>query len=113
MTMELGTVSHRSSGLSVSLNSTLETFTFGDCGYVDLIACSEDVCFDFVLNGILGSILELELSYVSLVRYTGLIKMALKWLAYKLCSLVNKTNLYCIVTIVLSCLNLCYYTRAG
>src|SRR5699024_91249 len=30
MTMELGTVCHRSSALSVTLNCALKTFTFGD-----------------------------------------------------------------------------------
>ena len=57
MTMKLRTMSHRSSGLSMSLNSTLETFTFGDCGCINLIACCEDVSFNFIFYRILGSIL--------------------------------------------------------
>ena len=50
MTMELGTVSHRSSVLAVSLDGALETFTFGNSSCINLIACCEDVCLDFVFN---------------------------------------------------------------
>ena len=57
MTMELGTVSHRSSVLTMSLDGTLETFTFGNSSCIDFIACCEDVCLDFVFYRILFSIL--------------------------------------------------------
>ena len=69
MTMEFRTMSHRSSALSKSLNSALETFTFGDSSCINLIASSEDISFDFVFYVILFRILKTELSNESLVRY--------------------------------------------
>ena len=50
MTMVLRTMSHRSSGLSVSLNSALEALTFGDCSSINLLACCENVCLNLILN---------------------------------------------------------------
>ena len=46
MTMEFGTMSHRSSVLTMSLDRTLEAFTFGNSGCVDLVASCEDVSLD-------------------------------------------------------------------
>ena len=57
MTVELGTVSHGSSGLAISLDSALEAFTFGNSGSVDLVALGEDVCLNLVFYGILFRIL--------------------------------------------------------
>src|SRR5699024_3862411 len=48
MTMELGTVSHRSSVLTKSLDRALESLTFGDRGCVNLVASRKDVCLDLV-----------------------------------------------------------------
>ena len=90
----------------------LEAFTLGNSGCINLIACCEDICLNLILYGILFSILKLEFSYISLVRNAGLVKMAFLRLADQFVPLVNKTNLYCFVTIVLSCLNLCYHTRS-
>ena len=108
--MELGTMCHRSSVLSISLDGALEAFTLGNSGCVNLIACREDVSLNLIFYGILFSILKLEFSYISLVRNASLIKMTFLWLADQFVPLVNKTNLHCFVTIVLSRLNLCYHT---
>ena len=48
MTMVFGTMSHRSSGLTVSLDGTLESFTFACCSSVDFIACAKDIGLDFL-----------------------------------------------------------------
>ena len=77
MTMELGTMSHRSSVLSKSLDCALEALTFGDCRSIYLIACSEDVSFDLCTKGVLLSVLKLELSYISLGAYASLLEVAL------------------------------------
>ena len=50
MTMELGAVSHRSSVLAISLDSTLESFTLGNSCNINLIACCEDFCLDFIFT---------------------------------------------------------------
>ena len=49
MTMELGTVSHRSSVLAVSLDCALEAFTFGNSGCIYLVASCEDISLDLLL----------------------------------------------------------------
>ena len=113
MTVEFRTMSHRSSALSKSLNSALETFTFGDSSCVYLIASSEDISFDFVFYVVLFRILKTELSNESLVRYASLVKVTLYRLVYKFLSLINKANLYSFVSIVLLCLNLCHYARTS
>ena len=62
MTVELGTVSHRSAVLAQSLDDALEAFALGDCGRVDSVARCEDVGLDLVLDAVLGSVLKTELS---------------------------------------------------
>ena len=62
MSVELGTVRHRSAVLTVLLDCTLEALTLGNSRRIDLIARCEDVCLDDVLHIVLGSILEAELS---------------------------------------------------
>ena len=117
MTMELGTMSHRSSVLSKSLDCALEALTFGDCGSVYLIACSEDVSFDLCTKGVLLSVLKLELSYISLGAYASLLEVALLCfvntmsvydlllaagiLVNNLILLVNEAYLYSTVAIIL------------
>ena len=70
MAMELGTMCHRSSVLSISLDGALEAFTLGNSGCVNLIACREDVSLNLIFYGILFSILKLEFSYICLL-YTS------------------------------------------
>ena len=113
MTMILGTVSHRSSGLAMSLDRALEAFSLGNSGSIYLVASCEHVSLDLLLYFIALSVIQLQLSDVSLVGDACLVKCTLLRLSYKLLTLVNKTNLYCTVTVVLNCLNLCYYTRAS
>ena len=129
MTMEFGTMSHRSSVLSKSLNSALESFTFGDCSCIDLIACCEDVCFDLICKIVLCCILKFELSYISLSRNTGFSEMSHFSFVYTMSVsdflfavgifvdnfffLINETNLYSAVTIVFNGFDLCYYTRTS
>ena len=81
MTMEFGTVSHRSSVLTMSLDCALETFTFGNSGCINLVACSEDISFDFVLYRILFCIVETEFSNESLVRNTCFVEVSFYWFA--------------------------------
>src|SRR5699024_7761764 len=110
MTMELRTMSHRSCGLYVSLNRTLEAFTFGNCSCINLISSCKNINFDFIFYIIVFSVFQSEFSYKSLVRNTSLIKVTLNWFVYKLFTLINKTNLYCTISIIFNCLNLCYDT---
>ena len=76
MTMIFGTVGHRSSGLTVTLDGALESFTFGNSRGIDLVAFCEDVGLDLILYGILFCVIETELSDIALVADTGLVKMA-------------------------------------
>ena len=48
MTVEFGTMRHRSSVLTVSLNRALESFSFGNSRCINLIACCEDICFNLI-----------------------------------------------------------------
>ena len=48
MSMEFGAVTHRSSGLSVTFDRALESFTFACCCYVNLVTGFKDICFDFL-----------------------------------------------------------------
>ena len=48
MTMEFRTVSHRSSVLVMSLDRTLESFTFRDCSSIYFVSSSKDISFDFL-----------------------------------------------------------------
>ena len=59
MTVELGTVSHGSSVLAMSLDGALEAFTFGNSGGINPIADGEDICLDLIFYGILAGILQL------------------------------------------------------
>ena len=60
MTMELGTVGHRSSVLSVSLDRTLISLTFGNSRCVDLVSLFKDISLYFLGYLIVRSVLELE-----------------------------------------------------
>ena len=92
MTMEFGTVCHRSSVLAMSLDSALKALTFGDGSRVNLVACSKDIRLDLVLNGIFLGILKTKLSYISLGTHAGLLEMCYYRIVHKLLSLVNITN---------------------
>ena len=109
MTMVLGTMSHRSAGLAVSLDSALESFSLGNSSCINLVACSEDISFNLIFYRILFCIVETEFSNKSLISDTSLVKVSLNRLADQFLSLVNKTNLYGLVAIVLFSLNLGYY----
>ena len=81
MTVELGTVAHRSSVLSESLDCALEAFTFGNCSSVDLVAFCEDVSLDLVAELVLCSVFKLEFLYVLLNSNASLVEVALHSLA--------------------------------
>ena len=123
--MELGTMSHRSSVLTESLDCALESLTFGNSSCIDLVACCEDVSLDLLCQCILLSVFKLELSDISLAGYASLLEVSLlslvnavsvDYIFLPACSvnnlffLVNEANLYCLVSVVLYGLNLCYYT---
>ena len=76
MTMIFRTVSHRSSGLAMSLDGALEAFTFGNCSSIDVISCCKDVSLDFLSNLILAGIVKSELFYKSFYSYTSFIEVA-------------------------------------
>ena len=80
--MELGTVSHRSSVLSQSLDCALEAFTLGNCSRVDLVAFREDIGLDLIAELIICSVFKLEFLYVLSDRYAGLFEVALHSLAH-------------------------------
>jgi len=129
MTVELRTMCHRSSVLIVSLDRALESFTFRDCSCIDLVASLKDISFDFLSQCIFISVLKFELCHVSFACNTSFCKMSLLSLCHTvtmndffftifvfvncLIFLVNKTNLYCTVSIILYSLDLCYYTRTS
>ena len=82
MTVELGAVAHRSSGLAILSDSGLESLTLGNSGNVDLDALSEDVSLDLVINILVLSVLKSELLHKSLARNTSLIELTLHRLVY-------------------------------
>ena len=122
--MELGTVSHRTSVLSQSLDSALESFTFGNCSSVDLVAFCKDISLDHIAKIVLCCVLKLELSHKSLAGYASLCKMShlslVNTMSVTTCFLPfasllttfsflsTNANLHCTVSIVLYCLDLCY-----
>src|SRR5699024_8362530 len=61
VTMELGTMSHRSSALAVTLDRALESFTFGDCCRIDVVAFREDISLDLLRQCIFLCIVKSEL----------------------------------------------------
>ena len=77
MTMEFGTMSHRSSVLTKSLDRTLEALTFADCSSVDSVASCEDVSFDFLCQCVLRRIFKPEFSYISLAGNTSFFEVSL------------------------------------
>ena len=129
MTMEFGTVHHRSSVLTKSLNSTLEAFSFADCRSINLVSCCKDISLNLSTKCVLISVLKLELSDISLAANASLLEVTLHSLCYAMsvndlllsgCILVNylvlfvnEAHLNCAVAIVLYCLNLCYHTRTS
>ena len=124
MTMEFGTVRHRSSVLSESLNRTLESLTFGNRRRIDLISRCKDIRFDLAARRIFFRIVKLELSYISFGRYAGLFKVSLHGFGNAVSVdyffltgrifvddsvfLINKANLNRTVTVILYSLDLCY-----
>ena len=66
MSVELGTVLHRSSVLAESLDRALISLTFGNGSRVDLVTDLENVSLDLVCYLVVCSILESELSEISL-----------------------------------------------
>ena len=113
MAVELGTMSHRSSALTVSLDSALESFTFGNGGHIDLVTSDKDVSFDFLAQCIVFCIFQFELSDVSLVGYASFVKVSFQRFVDQFFSLVSKTNLYCAITVVLNSFNLCNNNRTS
>ena len=129
MTVEFGTMSHRSSVLAMSLDSALESFTFGNSGCIHFISGSKNICFDFLSRCIFGCIVKFEFPYISLAGNSGFIEVALLSLLNTMsvnnffltalvfvdCSffLVYISNLYGAVAIVVNGLDLGYYTGAG
>ena len=129
MTMEFRTVSHRTSVLSMSLDCTLESFTFGNSGCINFVSSCKYISFDLASKCIFLCVVKSELSDISLSGYTSFCKMSHLSLVNAMSVndfflsvlvlvddsflLVNKANLYCAVTVVLCGLHLCYYTRSS
>ena len=87
------------------LDGALESLTFGNRGRIHLVARSEDVCLDLLRQRILGCVVELELSYISLAGNASLIEMALQRLVHAmsvndlfLSALVSVDNSFLLVT---------------
>ena len=80
--MELGTVSHRTSVLSQSLDSALESFSFGNCSSVDLVALCKDISLDHIAKIVICCVLKLELFHKTLAGYASLCKMSHLSLVY-------------------------------
>ena len=110
MSVEFGTMRHRSSGLAETLDGALKAFALGDRGCVDLVAYREDISLDLILHLVVSGILKAELSYESLVRNLCLVEVSLDRLGDVLLIHVSKTNLNRIVTVVCDCLYLCHNT---
>ncbi len=108
MTMIFGAVSHRSSGLSMSLDSTLETFTFGDCSCIDVIAVCKDVSFNFLSYCVFCSIFKSEFFNESLCCHTSFVKVTFFRFVNQFFSDFAIAHLNCSVSIVFLCLNLSY-----
>jgi hypothetical protein len=77
MTMEFGTVSHRSSVLSVTLDRALETFSLADRGRVNLVACLEDISLDLLLYLVVARVLKTELLEISSYKNFCLVELTL------------------------------------
>ena len=113
--------------LSMSLDSALETFSFRDCRCVDLIANCKYICLNLASKCIFLCAFQLKLSDKPFAGNSCLVKVALHSFANTMSVdnlffstlvlvdnsvlLINKTNLYCTVTVIFHCLNLCYHTR--
>ena len=129
MTMEFRTVSHRTSVLSMSLDCTLESFTFGNSGCINFVSSCKYISFDLASKCIFLCVVKSELSDISLAGNACLIEVSFQCLVYAMSVndfflsvlifvndsflLVNKANLYCAVTVVFCGLNLCYHTRSS
>ena len=68
--------------LVVSLNSTLESFSFRNGSSVDLVASFKNVSFDLLCKCIISCVLEFELFYESLSSYSSFCEMSLLSLGY-------------------------------
>ena len=123
MTMEFRTMSHRSSVLAKSLNCALETFTFGNCCCIDLVAFCEDISFNYICKVVFLSIVKFELANESLTGYACFVKVTFLCFVYTMSVsdffftigifvnnflfFVNETNLYSAVSIVINSFDLC------
>ena len=126
MSVEFGTVSHRTSVLSVSLDCTLETFTFGNCSSIYFITICKDISFDFLCKCVFCCIFKFKFSYISLTCNTCFFEVSLKsfintmsvdnfFVTFSIfvnnfVFFVYECNLNCFVSVVFYCFNLCYYT---
>ena len=62
MAVILGTVSHGSSGLAVTLDRALESLPLGNSGSIYLIAVCKDISLDLLCQAVLFCIFKTELS---------------------------------------------------
>ena len=120
---------HRSSVLSQSLNSTLETFSFGDCGSVHFVAHRKNVSLNLSAQAVFPGIFQLKFPDISLSAHTRFLTvshdslvcamhvnyffLAAGILVYNHFLLVNKANLHCFITVIFLSLNLKNRTGAG
>ncbi|AEI46016.1 hypothetical protein KNP414_07522 [Paenibacillus mucilaginosus KNP414] len=114
-----GTVSHRTSGLVMSLDNTLEPFTFGSTRYINEFTFSKHVSFDFLANFVLGNRNTAKLFNVALRCCACFLSVAQLRFVCVLFFLIGKTDLDGLVPVVLNilllqhcartCLNNCYW----
>ena len=104
----------------------MDSFSFGNCSSVDLVALCKDISLDHIAKIVICCVLKLELFHKTLAGYASLCKMSHLSLVYtmsvsylllavcilvdNLFFLVSKCNLHCTVSIVLYGLDLCYRT---
>ena len=109
--MILGTMLHRSSVLTPFLDGALESMALGNGGCIYMISGCEDVSLDLLLDLILISVLERELSEVSLVLNAGFVKCAFLGLVDQLLADRLKSDLHSLIAVILFGLDLRYYAR--
>ncbi len=79
-----GTVSHRSSGLTMSLDCSLEAFTFGNSCCINVIAVCKDISFNFLSYCIFSSVIKSELFNESLYCNASFVKVSFSGLLTRL-----------------------------
>ena len=97
----------------MSLDRTLETFTFGNSCCINVIAVCKDISFNFLSYCIFSSVIKSELFNESLYCNASFVKVSFFRFVNKAFSDVSESNLNCFVSIVLFCLNLSYDTRTS